>query len=324
MVEVHLRLNLQTPAWATPPAELYPVALEMARWADQHGLDAVRIGEHHTTDDGWCPSPVALGSAVAASTRRARILLSAYLLPLHDPLHAAEDLAVLDLISGGRLDVVVGAGYRRAEFDLFGLDRRRRGRAVEDGIDVLRRAWTGEPFEHDGRTVRITPRPATPGGPPLRLGGSSAAAARRAVRLGVDFFPTSGDAYEVYRHERAAAGLTPAAAFSRGGPHLVHVTEDVEEAWRVLGPHLLHEARTYAAWADEDPHRSAPTVDDLRAGGRYAVVTPDECVRLLDDLGPATIATLHPLVSGLDPQHGWRTLRLFMSEVLPALTRVKQ
>lgn len=319
MARVHVRLNLQTPGWATPPARLYPAALDVARWADEHGVEAIRIGEHHATDDGWCPSPIALASAVAAVTQRVRILLSAYLLPLHDPVHAAEDLAVLDLVSGGRLQVVLGAGYRQEEFDQFGTDRRGRGSALEEGVTVLRRAWTGEPFDYRGRRVRVTPRPATLGGPPLIMGGSSAAAARRAVRLGLDFFPTTAAAYEAYRNERARAGLAPPGPFTRAGPHLLHVVDDVERAWQDLVPHLLHEARTYAAWAGE---KTLPGIDELRRGGRYALVSGPECRALIDELGPDGILTLHPLVCGLAPEEGLRSLDRFAAAVAaPGVSR---
>ncbi len=312
MARVHVRLNLQTPEWATPPSRLYPAALEVARWADEHGVEAIRIGEHHATDDSWCPSPVALGSAVAAVTDRVGILLSAYLLPLHDPVHAAEDLAVLDLVSGGRLQVVLGAGYRHEEFAQFGIDHRSRGSAVEEGVTVLRRAWTGEPFEYRGRPVRVTPRPATAGGPPLVMGGSSAAAARRAVRLGLDFFPTTAAAHDAYRSERARAGLAPPGPFTRAGPHLVHVVDDVERAWRDLAPHLLHEARTYAAWAGET---TLPGMDELRRGGRYALVTGPDARVLMGELGTDGIVTLHPLVAGLAPEEGLRSLDRFAAAV---------
>lgn len=324
-MRVDMRLNLQSPNWAKPLTELYPVALDMARWADEKGLDAIRIGEHHGTADNWCPSITVLGSAVAAVTSRITINLSAVLLPLHDPIMVAEDLAVLDLISGGRLDVVLAAGYNQAEFEMFGVDRSRRGRLMEEGVAVLRQAWTGEEFEYKGRRVRVTPRPGTPGGPTLILGGSSGAAAKRAVRLGMEYFPLNAEAYEVFQLERLAAGLPPAKEYSRGGPHLIHVTEDVDAAWEELARHFLLEAGNYASWSRTDTPTSGPagveppTVADLRAGGRYVVMTPDEAIELVRGYDANTIITLHPLVAGLDPEVGWASLNLFAERVLPVI-----
>jgi len=327
-LRVDMRLNLQAPNWARPLSELYPVALDMARWADDNGLDAIRIGEHHGTEDNWCPSIMVLGSAVAAVTKRITINLSAVLLPLHDPLMVAEDLAVLDLISNGRLDVVVAAGYNAAEFDMFGVDRSKRGSLMEDGVKVLRAAWTGEEFEYQGRMVRVTPRPGTEGGPKLILGGSSGAAAKRAVRLGMDYFPLNAAAYEVFQEELLAQGLPRAKDYSRGGPHLLHVTDDVDAAWEVLAPHFLLESGNYAAWSKTDTPMSGPTgtvpptVEELRAGGKYVVVTPEEAIDLVRGYTPDTIITVHPLVAGLDPEHGWRTLDLFAERVLPVIREI--
>lgn len=327
-MRVDMRLNLQAPNWARPLSELYPVALDMARWADDNGLDAIRIGEHHGTEDNWCPSIMVLGSAVAAVTKRIKINLSAVLLPLHDPLFVAEDLAVLDLISNGRLEVVVAAGYNAAEFEMFGVDRSKRGTLMEEGVKTLRLAWTGEPFEYQGRTVRVTPKPGRAGGPPLILGGSGGAAAKRAVRLGMDYFPLNAEAYEVFQEERLAQGLPRAKEYSRGGPHLIHVTDDVDAAWEVLAPHFLLESGNYAAWTKTDTPTSGPTgvvpptIDELRAGGKYVVVTPDEAVELVRRLSPDTIITVHPLVTGLDPEHGWRSLELFAESVIPVVREI--
>lgn len=318
MTKVHMRLNLQTPSWSTPPSELYPVSLEMARWADDQGLDAIRIGEHHATEDNWCPSTIALGSAVAAVTRHITIMLSAYLLPLHHPIQAAEDLAVLDLISQGRLHVALGAGYRADEFALFGVDPLARGQMMEEAVATVRRAWSGEALSVGGRTMRITPAPFTPGGPPLTLAGSSPRAARRAVRLGLDFFPTNSEAYDAFQKARVAAGLGQAPPYARSGPHMVHVARDVDAAWEQLAPYAVHEARTYSEWAD-DPSR--PDAGDLRRGGRYVVATPEECVAMAERLGPDGILTLHPLVSGLPPRHAWESLKTFGEEVLPLLRK---
>lgn len=324
-MRVDMRLNLQSPPWATPLPRMYREGLAMARWADEQGLDAIRIGEHHGTEDNWCPSITALGAAVAAVTGQITVNLSAVLLPLHDPVHVAEDLAVLDIMCDGRLQVVVAAGYNIAEFEMFGVDRKQRGKLMEEGVQVLRQAWTGEPFEYRGRAVRVTPVPSTPGGPPLILGGSSGAAAKRAVRLGMDYFPLNKEAYEVFQEERLAAGLPRAKEYSRGGPHMLHVTDDVEREWEVLGPHMVAEAANYASWSSTDTPTSGPvgvkppTIEDLRAGGRYLVVTPDEAIEIVQGYSPDTIITLHPLVSGLDPDVGWRSLQLFAEKVLPAI-----
>ena len=328
-MRVDMRLNLQSPNWGKPLSEVYSAGLEMARWADDQGLDAIRIGEHHGTEDNWCPSIMVLGSAVAAVTSRITINLSAVLLPLHDPIMVAEDLAVLDILSGGRLDVVVAAGYNAAEFEMFGVDRSKRGQLMEEGVRLLRQAWSGEEFEYQGRTLRVTPRPMTPGGPPLILGGSSGAAAKRAVRLGMEYFPLNAAAYEVFQEERLANGLPRAKEYSRGGPHLIHVTDDVDSAWEVLAPHFLLEAGNYARWSSTDTPMSGPagvtppTIEELRTGGRYLVVTPDEAIELVQGYSPDTIITLHPLVAGLDPEVGWASLNLFAERVLPFIREME-
>src|SRR5690606_20598071 len=100
-----------------------------------------------------------------------------------DPIRLAEQLAVLDLASGGRVTIVAGLGYREEEFAMAGVDRKRRGTVMEEAVETMRRAWTGEPFEYRGRRVVVTPKPKTPGGPTLLVGGSTEKAARRAARL---------------------------------------------------------------------------------------------------------------------------------------------
>jgi alkanesulfonate monooxygenase SsuD/methylene tetrahydromethanopterin reductase-like flavin-dependent oxidoreductase (luciferase family) len=269
-----------------------------------------------------------LASAVTAVTKRINVNLSAVLLPLHDPIMVAEDLAVLDIMAKGRLEVVVAAGYNSAEFEMFGVDRAKRGVLMEEYVGVLRQAWTGEEFEYRGRQVRVTPRPATAGGPPLILGGSSGAAAKRAVRLGMDYFPLNVEAYEVFQQERVAIGLPRAKEYSRGGPHLIHVTENVEKAWELLSPHFLLEAANYASWSSTDTPTSGPTgvkppsLEDLKSGGRYVVATPEEVIELVRSYHPETIITLHPLVAGLDPAIGWSSLDLFAERVLPAIRQM--
>src|SRR5215472_8840555 len=174
---VGLRFDLRLPPFAATTHERqYAACLDMCAWADERGFDAIAISEHHGVDDGYMSSPVTLAAAIAARTRRVRINIAAVLVPLHDPVRLAEQLAAAALVAEGRLSVVAGMGYRPEEFEMAGVDRTQRGRLFDEYVGVLQRAWTGEPFEWRGRTVRVTPRPETP--PLILVGGSTAKAAR--------------------------------------------------------------------------------------------------------------------------------------------------
>src|SRR3954464_8176956 len=177
-----VRFNLVEPG-ATPASlsARYRAALDMAAYADEHGITTVQTEEHHGVDNNWLPSPFAFAGAVFGATRRIAVTVSAVIGPLHDPLRLAEEIAVLDLLSGGRLVTVAGIGYRPEEYALFDVDWKRRGRLQDELLETLLKAWTGEEFEYRGRTVRITPRPFTDPHPLLLVGGSSKAAARPAA-----------------------------------------------------------------------------------------------------------------------------------------------
>ncbi len=175
-----LAYDMRAPDFGTPASRLYSAALEQCAWADRVGFAAVTFMEHHASTDGYLPSPVVMAAAAAARTRNLIISIALMILPLYEPLRLAEDLAVLDLVAQGRLYLIFGGGYREEEYDQFGLSIEDRPARVEHAVATLRQAWTGEAFDYEGRTVRILPRPHTPGGPPIILGGTSKAAARRA------------------------------------------------------------------------------------------------------------------------------------------------
>lgn len=321
MAMIGIRFDLRAPPFGTAShAELYRACLEQCVWAEEHGADVVVLSEHHGVDDGYLPAPLTLAAVIAGRTKRIPITVAAVLVPLHDPVRLAEQLAVLDLASGSRVSFVAGLGYRQEEMDMAGVDRRERGRLLEEYLGVMRRAWTGEPFEWRGRTVRVTPRPTSP--PMILLGGSTLSAARRAARLGAGFFPAIGDPRlaEAYRSECARLGFDAGFTSLPGGPGFVHVSDDPERDWRVIGPHALYDAQTYAAWQPpgqrSEVHVEARTIDELRRSGVYRVVTPDECVRLAQETGRVI---LHPLMGGLAPEVAWRGLELFAAEVLPRI-----
>lgn len=321
-----LRFDMRAPpGGAATAAELYAAALDMAAWADERSCALIVVSEHHASPDGYLPSPLVLAAAIAGRTRRVPIQVAALLVPLHDPLRLAEDLAVLDLVSGGRVSVVCAIGYRPEEYAMFGRPMQGRGRRLEESLALMRRAWSGEPFEHAGRTVRVTPPPRTPGGPPLFLGGRSEAAARRAARLGLGLLAEGGgDALrQIYLDACREAGRPPGLCVTPapGAVTSAFVADDVERAWRELGPHLLHDATMYAAWLGEGhdavSKSTARSVDELRAErGAYRVFTPEEA---LAHARAAGLLMLQPLCGGIPPALAWRHLELFGERVLPAL-----
>jgi alkanesulfonate monooxygenase SsuD/methylene tetrahydromethanopterin reductase-like flavin-dependent oxidoreductase (luciferase family) len=319
-VRLSLRYDLRAPAFGPPAEALYAAALEQCEWAEGQGFELVHLTEHHCCDDGYCPSPLVLAAAIAGRTRSLRVLIAALVLPLYDPIRLAEDLAVLDLASGGRVDLVVGAGYRPEELALYGKGMDDRVALVEEGVGVLRSAWSGEEFEYRGRRVRVTPRPVRPRGPALLMAGATPAAARRAARLGDGLVPVDPSLWPAYEAACRELGREPGPPPPMSGPLFVHVADDPERAWARIAPHALHETNSYGAWlaSAEGIARYTPAddADALRAGGAYAVLTPDECVAMASSAGALR---LHPLMGGLPPELAWESLELVAAKVLPRL-----
>jgi alkanesulfonate monooxygenase SsuD/methylene tetrahydromethanopterin reductase-like flavin-dependent oxidoreductase (luciferase family) len=323
-MNVIVRFDMRAPAFGAPAAELYATSLEMARFADEHGFTALVVSEHHASDDGYLPSPIVLASAFAARTSRIAVTVAALLLPLYDPVKVAEDIAVLDHVSRGRVSYVVGIGYRPAEYTMLGRDFARRARTVESHIDVLRQAWTGEPFEHGGHTIRVLPVPLSRPHPMLFYGGGSVAAAHRAARLDLSFFPqvASERLVRAYHDERTRLGREPGFAFAPGpGPLNVFVATDPDATWARIGEHMLHDAQSYAQWQvdaglDSVALDHADSVGALRNGSVYAVLTPDECIDLVRTRGSLSV---HPLCGGVPPEIGWETMELVATKVMPAV-----
>jgi alkanesulfonate monooxygenase SsuD/methylene tetrahydromethanopterin reductase-like flavin-dependent oxidoreductase (luciferase family) len=322
-----MRFDMRAPtSGPATPGELYQAALEMSAWGERHGCFSIVLCEHHASPDGYLPTPLILAAAIAARTSTVPIQVAAALLNLYDPIRLAEEIAVLDILSGGRVSYVLGLGYRPEEYAMFGVPWRGRGRRLEALVEVLRRAWTGEPFEFEGRLVHVTPRPGTDGGPMILMGGNTLAAIRRAARCGLGIQAQSGDASleTAYREACAALGTTP-------GPCIVppsdlvtcaFVAEDPDRAWHEIGPHLLHDAQMYAAWlgdATAAVKSMARSVDDLRAeNGPYRIFTPEQAGEYIAARG---FLLLQPLCGGLPPAIAWQSLHLLAERVLTPASR---
>jgi len=319
-----MRFDFRNPPIAeTTMADRYAAALDMAEWADRLGGTIITVSEHHGSPDGYLPSPIPMLAAMAARTTNVRFMIAAVIVPFHDPLRLAEDMITLDILSRGRVDLIVAGGYVHEEFAMFDVPMRERGKRVTEAVATLKAAFTGEPFEYRGRTVHLTPAPSRPGGPSVLLGGSSEPAARRAARIADGFMPSVPEVWDFYRDEVQRLGRADPGPRPMGGTNVVALAEDAEAGWERMAPFFLHEMNAYGAWQAQDdlatPYRSVADIDQLRATGQYRVVTPEQYIIEMK-AAPFAFAQLHPLCGGMPPELAWESLRLFERDVLPAFS----
>jgi hypothetical protein len=218
-----LYFDMRAPEFGAPAPELYAAALDMAEFADRIGMDHVGVMEHHGSEDGYLPTPFVMGAAVAARTKRIRISLGAVVLPLHDPLKVAEDITILDQISNGRLEVILGAGYVPYEFDRFRVSLHDRAKLMDKGIEIILRALRGERFEDDGREIFVRPLPVQDPRDILLVGGGVKASALRAARFDLGFAPVTPKLFALYEEQMRERGQQPRRLHGPGRPLSIHL-----------------------------------------------------------------------------------------------------
>ncbi len=307
----------------TDPRSAYRAAIEMVEWSEESFAPFVTLSEHHAVADGYLTSPATLAAAMAARTSSTFFLVTAAILPLYDPVRLAEEIALVDHISGGRVGWVLGLGYRPEEYAMLGVDFARRGRIADEHLAALLDALAGHDLSPHGRPGSVTPTAA----PGLQLfwGGGSRPAARRAARFGLGLFAqTDVDGLaEAYAEECEAAGVEPMPCMlpSPGQPLTVFVADDVDRAWDEVGPAMLRDVVEYASWNSGSTDRNASmsgsrTVDELRAEeASHRIVSVEGALEILE----TDPLMLHPLCGGLDPEVAWTYLRRVGDEVAPAL-----
>jgi len=309
---------------------LYRTSLEQVAWADKRGLTEVWLTEHHGSL--FISSPFALAAAIGAVTERVRIMVSCVLLPLHDPIRVAEDHIMASLTSQGRTEAVVGIGYAPHEFEMFGVDPSRRGKIVDKYLPVYVSAMAGEPFDFDGRRGRVLPGPYQGRRPAVLGGGGVAASAKRAAKYCDGFATNEADPAlaAFYREECARLGRQPGPVRTPNMPMYVHVTNDPEKAWSVLGPAYLHEMNYYGHWTAQaaSANVGAKTahaavaepltdVNIVRNGSAYVVVTPEQCIELARKMPDGAYLCLRPNKTGIHTDMSWESIELFADKVLP-------
>jgi probable F420-dependent oxidoreductase len=342
-VTVRVGLGLFTgqipPGSGRPFAREYHDVVELTRLAETLGFDSVWVSEHHGSSDGYLPSLLPLLAGLATATDRLLLGTGVVLTPFHHPLRLAEDAAVVDQLSGGRLILGLGLGWREEEFRMFDVPVRERVRRTTETVEILRRAFTGRRFTHEGKAfqfdrVKVTPPPAREGGPPIYLGGFVEDAVSRAGRLGDGYIRSRGgldsakEALVWFEQGAREAGRDPDTL---GWAQLQNafVWED-GDAWEIVRPGVSHQLGVYEGWRQGT---DTPDHEDLE------VLPPDE--QTLRKLTPAgdrheVIRGLRPLVDafahrdefhlvvrlhypGMDLDTSARSVELFGGEVLPAL-----
>ncbi|MCB1748818.1 MAG: LLM class flavin-dependent oxidoreductase [Gammaproteobacteria bacterium] len=338
-LDVGVMFSFRNPAaWRRSFVDVYRDEIALAEHAEALGYDTIWLTEHHFADDGYSPSLVTLAGAIAARTERVRIGFNLLLLPLYDAVRLAEDLAALDVISGGRIDVGLGQGYAPHEFAGFGIDLADRLGRFREGLDVMQGLWTEDSFSYDGKhyrvkDARLCPRPVQQPMPPLWIGATSPPAVRRAGRRGAHLLGLANEALQhEYEQARAAAGysLDDAKVLQL---HWTHVAEDDDSAWGQAGAHFHHLLSVYAGWlnaaaagGDTAFECKVPPLADLRTSGdllfQPAFGSPETVADILH-ASLAAVRTTHlayGTMPGMDPALTRRSLERFIADVVPRLS----
>lgn len=320
-------LDFRNPlSWKRPWPEVYADSVALAVEAEALGFDSVWLSEHHLTEDGYLPSLFPALTAIAARTERVRLGTAMLLATLQHPLRLAEDAAVTDLLTSGRLELGLAPGYREEEFEALGVPRAERGSRTDETIEILRRAWTGRPFSHQGKSFRfsdvtVAPQPHQQPHPPLWVGGGSKATALRAGRLGCHFLPDLGTDPEIiglYRETLAQFGYDPAdfsiTAIVTPG---IYVCDDPEHGWQEVKQHYLYLLNKFMEWFGNP---TLPSSDELPRD-MFLVGPPDviaEGIReRLKPFGQVDRLIFFGQAPGLPTEKARRSLARFAEEVIP-------
>lgn len=305
----------------------YAECLEEIEEGERLGFTDTWLSEHHFVDDGYLPSPLVVASAIAARTTTMRVGTNVLLLPMHHPLRVAEDAATVDLISGGRFTLGVGLGYVLHEFEALGFNRKNRPSLMEEGVEIIRRAWEEGRTGYEGKRWKLEDLPFEPrpsGKVPIYLGGYTEPAIDRAARL-ADGFLVGGrrDVKEV--HDLLQKSLREHGRDAENFPFKVSTTvfvhESSERAWDIVSPGMAYQANRYAEWGT-DPDKAVPArmrPEDLPRE-RYAVGDPDEVAEKLVRLhekAPYDHLCFWARLPGVSHEQALENMRLFASEVAP-------
>ena len=328
------------PRWRQPSDRLYREILDQIAWGENSGFDDVWLSEHHFIDDGYLPSTLPAAAAIAARTKKIRIALGVLLMPFHNPVRLAEDVAVVDVISGGRFELGVGAGYKDEEFEGFAVPHKERGSRTNEALGIVRRLLGGETVTFKGKffevnNVKVTPEPIQKPHPPIWIGGFTPAALRRGARYGDGFITPRADrgVYNSYIAKLQNQGKPAANIRFAGGHQWLIVSNDPKKTWNEAADHITYQNDNYMAWSEKEfaawSEKTGQTInlpylrdrEGLRRSNQLIVLEPEKAIKLIRDY-ISTVPITHyyswTLPPGLPPSWIQPYLELFASKVIPA------
>jgi alkanesulfonate monooxygenase SsuD/methylene tetrahydromethanopterin reductase-like flavin-dependent oxidoreductase (luciferase family) len=324
MVRLGMYLEMRNPPqWHVPWDQYYGRWLDRIEEAERLGAESVWLAEHHFFDDGHVGQLWTMAAAIAARTKSMRIGTAISILPLHPTIELAEQIALVDAISGGRVEAGFGAGYREPEYVAFGRDFQGRNARFEQDIHELRQLWGEEPGANKVVTPGPVQRPV-----PVWGGFGGPKGAKKAGRLGLGLLSLDPSLLEPYLEGLAEAGLD--ASHARMATHVeIFVTDDPEKAWAEIGPHVVYRWRSlnkymfegtpYEAEAEANPF---PYFQDEAIRERVIIGPPEEVVsRLRALMGNLPVSDLYTFSDfpGLSDELTDENIELTFTKVLPLL-----
>jgi alkanesulfonate monooxygenase SsuD/methylene tetrahydromethanopterin reductase-like flavin-dependent oxidoreductase (luciferase family) len=324
------------PRQREPWAELYARRLERVARAEDQGFESFWVSEHHMWEDGYCPQPLTFLAAAAARTSRIRLGTSILLAGLRPALQIAEEAAVVDILSAGRLELGLGAGYQKREFDAYGSDIGERYPLLEARTTEIRELWEGG----------VCMPPPVQERPPIWLGAMGPRGARMAGRLGEGLMWLDPELVAPYRKGLAEGGFDPEADARVCGLVFLVLADDPEEAFARIAPHLAYQRETYnryASAAENDrqggPELAGPTVDPdagevdpeqlrdrtevgIPMSPRLRVMRPEGAAQMLRDAFagmPVTRIWCWDSIAGMPEDLADRHLELMAEYLIPGL-----
>jgi len=307
------------PTSGRPWASHYGRWLERIEEADRLGCAKVWLTEHHFFDDGYLPQVWTMASAIAARTKSIRIGSAVALLPLHSAIEQAEQIALVDVISDGRVEPGFGVGYRKPEYRAFAADFRRRYGEFRARIEAMRALWGEQPGAE--RTVTPPPiqRPM-----PLWGGFGGPQGAGLAGELGLGLQSLDPALAEPYRAGLVAGGHGAEAARMAGGVE-IFLTDDPERTWAAIEPFVTYRWESYNRYMFEGTRRELEVPQHFDTGAlrsRFLLGTPEQVATAIRQRTaglPVTDIYTWADYSGLPDEAIDRHIRLLVTELAPLL-----